>query len=429
MAIQIPLPPGLPQRPELAFAALAKARGAFWLDSGAAPSAHGRYHFLGARPTRRWTLQDADPFVALGEALDFGDALPLPAARLVATIAYDLGCFADRVAVATAPEVGPDATLSRYDACATYDLVTGEAWLSATSASALQSLVADLRATPSTPSTPLTPSVTVDHSEASYAQLVATVLEAIGRGEVYQVNLSQRFLATFAAPPDAPALYQRLRRRSAPYGCYLDLGETQVLSNSPEAFLHVDLRDGVRRVTTFPLKGTRPAGSDPTELRDSAKDRAEHVMIVDLERNDLGRIAVPGTVRVPRLFDVVSHPTVLHLESEVTAEVRPDVHLPDVLRALFPGGSITGAPKLAATALIARLEGRRRGLYCGAIGMVDFDGLRSTWSIPIRTGILQGRGLAFRSGGGIVADSTPDGEWRETWVKARAFLELCGLKG
>lgn len=433
MISQAPLPRGLPDSPLAAFLALRGLPHVFWLDSGSAATDHGRYHHLGAMPST-WIARDAvDPFALLRAHQPMptpGRALR-PAARLVASFAYDLGRFADAFAVADAPEVGVEATLGVYPASVTYDLVTGERWLTAESTEAREALEAALARPPTVPE-PTGPQLTgpphrvvSDHDRASYGGLVESVKAAIGRGDVYQVNLSHRFEA-YVPGASAADLYLALRRRSAPYGAFLDAGASSILSNSPEAFLRLDLTPGRRRAATYPLKGTRPSGGDPEELRASVKDRAEHVMIVDLERNDLGRIAVPGSVRATRLFDVVQHPTVMHLESEVEAEVRPGLDTADVLRALFPGGSITGAPKLAAAALIAALEGRRRGIYCGTIGYLDVDGCRSVWSIPIRTGVLHGDRLAFRSGGGVVADSCPDAEWDETQVKARAFLELLG---
>ena len=244
------------------------------------------------------------------------------------------------------------------------------------------------------------------------------------------MNLSHRFATRLADGVRADDVYQRLRaRHPAPYGAYLDAGAVAVVSNSPEGLLEVDLRPGSRRVATWPLKGTRPRSADPEELRRSAKEQAEHVMIVDLERNDLGRIAVPGSVRVPQLLDVVAHSTVYHLESRVEATPRPGVDLVDILRATFPGGSITGAPKIRAMEIIADLERERRGVYCGALGYVGWDGLTSRWSIPIRTALVAQTGprrgeLSLRVGGGIVADSDPALEYQETLVKARAFMDV-----
>ena len=212
-------------------------------------------------------------------------------------------------------------------------------------------------------------------------------------------------------------------RRSAPFGAYFDAGDVQVISNSPECFLDVDLGPE-RRVSTWPLKGTRAAGGDPNELADSIKDRAEHVMIVDLERNDLGRVAVPGTVVVSELMRVVRHPTVIHLESRIDAEPREGVTLTDILRATFPGGSITGAPKIRAMEIISELERSPRGIYCGAFGCIAWGGRRSRWSIPIRTAVLQGQRLSVRLGGGVVADSDARAEYEETLIKGQAFLEL-----
>jgi len=256
---------------------------------------------------------------------------------------------------------------------------------------------------------------------ADHLAAVETILEAIGAGAVFQVNLAQRLSARW--PGDVHDLYRRLAEVSpAPFGAALpDLG---VASISPETFLSVT----GRHVTIRPIKGTRPRARDAAldaaladDLATAAKDRAENVMVVDLERNDLGRVCRPGTVRVPELTRVEGHPTVWHLVSTVEGELRPAAGYGDLLRATFPCGSITGAPKIAAMTLIERLERVRRGWYCGAVGFLAPG--RAQLSVAIRTAVLGRDGVVDHgAGGGIVADSDPTGEHAETLDKAAAFL-------
>ena len=262
-------------------------------------------------------------------------------------------------------------------------------------------------------------------SRAAYESAVARVVELIHAGDVFQVNLSQRFRTRLPPGLDPLSCYRRLRRISAaPFGAFLDFGEMRVASNSPERFLRVV----GERVETRPIKGTRPRGATPAEdralageLLASEKDRAENVMIVDLLRNDLSRVCRDHSVRVPALCALESFATVHHLVSTVEARLSPGSDAMDLLRAAFPGGSITGAPKVRAMEIIAALEPSRRGPYCGAIGYVGFDGTMDT-SVAIRTITFRGRDAVFQVGGGVVADSEPAAEYDETLAKARALF-------
>ena len=241
------------------------------------------------------------------------------------------------------------------------------------------------------------------------------------------MNLTQPFTAPFLAP--AWALAARLgRQHPVPYGAYLDLGSTQVVANSPELFLR---RRG-RRVETRPIKGTRPRGEGPSddaalaaELLHDPKERAEHVMIVDLERNDLGRVCEVGTVTVERYAAVESHPTVHHLVSTIAGRLRPEVGLADLLRATFPGGSITGAPKVRAMEIIRELEPWPRGPYTGAFGFLDPRGDLEL-GLAIRTACVTGGTVRYHAGGGIVADSDPERELAEAWLKTAALRRALG---
>jgi para-aminobenzoate synthetase component 1 len=267
------------------------------------------------------------------------------------------------------------------------------------------------------------PGVTSSFDRTGYEAAVERVVEYIRAGDCYQVNLSQRLLAPLREHP--LDLYSRLRALNpAPFAGYFDLGEFQVLSASPERFLRVENGE----VETRPIKGTRPRGRTPeedaalaAELAASPKDRAENVMIVDLLRNDLGRVCEFGSVRVPRVCEVETFRYVHHLVSEVRGKLRPACGPLDLLWAAFPGGSVTGAPKVRAMEIIAELEPTARGPYCGSVGFIGFDGTMDT-NILIRT-FTAGRGwVQFPVGGGIVADSDPRREYEETLHKAAGLL-------
>lgn len=262
-------------------------------------------------------------------------------------------------------------------------------------------------------------------SPSEYVAAVERIVQAIHAGDVYQVNLSQRFSGGTEATPER--VYGSLRRRSpAPHGAVIRAGDATVLSSSPERFLRV-WPDGT--VEARPIKGTRPRSEDPVdderlaaELLRSEKDRAENLMIVDLLRNDLSRVCRPGSLSVPELFALESWATVHHLVSSVRGRLRDGVTAADLLRATFPCGSVTGAPRIAAMEMIARLEPVRRGPYCGAIGYFGFGG-EVDLSVAIRIVSLRGGRVAFHAGGGVVADSDPDDEYRETLAKARGIVE------
>lgn len=262
----------------------------------------------------------------------------------------------------------------------------------------------------------------------AYEAAVRRALDYIAAGDIFQVNLSQRFTAGLPRPPRE--LYDRLRRDNpAWFGAFLDHGDHALMCNSPELFLRVtpDARTGRRHVVTRPIKGTRPRGPGMREeLLASVKDQAELNMIVDLERNDLGRVCEIGSVRVCEPRTMEAHPTVYHGVAGVEGVLRQDVTFADLLQATFPGGSITGAPKIRAMEIIEELEPVRRGPYCGAIGYLSVDG-HVEFNIAIRTMIAKGDRVYFSVGGGIVADSEPAAEYEETIVKARAMLECLGV--
>ena len=260
--------------------------------------------------------------------------------------------------------------------------------------------------------------------EASYLKAIVRAKEHIEAGDVYQVCLTRRCETAFEGDPWS--LYQRLRETNpAPFAAYLALGDVTVLSCSPERFLSLS---GDRWVESRPIKGTRPRGADPAAdraeqqaLRNSEKDRAENLMIVDLVRNDLGRVCEIGSVQVPELMGIEPYATVFQMVSTVRGRLRSDRDVFDLVRATFPPGSMTGAPKLAAMAILDRLEPVRRGIYSGALGFLDLRG-GAELSVVIRTLLLKDGRAYVHCGGGIVADSRPAAEWRETEDKARVLL-------
>jgi para-aminobenzoate synthetase component 1 len=264
--------------------------------------------------------------------------------------------------------------------------------------------------------------VVPDLTRGEYCAAVRAVLDYIAAGDVYQVNLAQRFVVT--DPPAPAGLFAAMQHEQAmPFAAYVDAGDFVLVSNSPECFL--TLRDD--GLATFPVKGTRRRGQDASsdqclvrDLLEDPKERAEHVMIVDLERNDLGKVCQTGSIRVDAFASVHTFPSLHHLVSKVSGRLRPSTSLAGVLRATFPGGSITGAPKIRAMEIIDMLEPVRRGFYTGAIGFIGDGG--AWFNLAIRTAIAIQQQITYHAGGGIVADSVPEREYEETLLKAQPFL-------
>ena len=353
---------------------------------------------------------------------------------------YDLGRHLERLPSWAEDDLGlPETCLGFYDWALTHDASTGESWLVSSgmpdgaaqrAAARAEDVMRRLSENPreaSTPALHAPASLQSNFTQKSYMAAVGRVKEYLEAGDAYQVNLSQRFRAPFDGDPWD--LYQSLRRfNPAPFAAYLGFPEATVLSASPEEFLR--LEEG--RVRVRPIKGTRPVGRTPEEtaiqagaLLASEKERAENVMIVDLIRNDIGRVCRIGSVEVPSLFAVEHHPTVLHLVSTITGDLLPSTDAVGLLRACFPGGSVTGAPKVRAMEIIEELEPVRRGIYCGAIGYISFTGGMAT-SITIRTLVLTHGEAFLQVGGGIVADSDPESEYQETLHKARGLRRALG---
>jgi anthranilate/para-aminobenzoate synthase component I len=265
------------------------------------------------------------------------------------------------------------------------------------------------------------------HTSGEYAALIAACRERIADGDAYQLCLTTRF--TLPGPTDALAAFRRLRRgASSHHAGFVRIGDTALVSASPERFLEV--RDG--RVHTHPIKGTRPRHPDPArdaalaeDLRADAKERAENVMIVDLMRNDLSRVCEPSSVGVDRLLEVESYPTVHQLVSEVSGTLRPGTTIRDLLDASFPAGSMTGAPKSSAMEILAELEGAPRGVYSGAFGWIGDDGAADL-AMVIRSIVVEPDATWVGAGGGITWRSVAASEVAEVGIKARAPLAAVG---
>ena len=412
-----------------------------WLDSGRPMLGSGRYDILVADPVESLRL----------DAHQAGSAIPrlrallgnrsqachpsLPfCGGLVGYLGYELGRAWQGAALRGGARMAPDLYAGLYDWALVVDHHRQTATLAGMGRAQAtrdhwSSLVARFDAPPRTPVQQAQGELLdTGLTREAYAAAFARIQHYIREGDIYQVNFTRRFHAHSRTDPWS--LYQCLRNLSpAPYGAYLDLGDHQVLSNSPEQFL--GLQQG--RVQTRPIKGTRPRGATPPEdvrlradLASSGKDRAENLMIVDLLRNDLGRVCEPGTIEVPELFAIESYATVHHLVSTVAGHLRADCDALDLLCACFPGGSITGAPKRRAMQIIDELEAHGRELYCGSIFRLGYDGNLDS-SISIRTLLRRGDQLYYWAGGGIVADSVNEAEYQESLDKAAAFFRLLGV--
>jgi len=412
--------------------ALACEPGAFLLT---VPDAQRPTTLIGCRPVDELRLDDTDDdplgaaaaFVASAPRLD--DALPFPlAGGVVGYLAYEAGRGTAARARRHAGAV-PLAVLRRYDPVVLHDHATGQWSVVSRAADAARApWLGRLTASGASWHGPLaTAPLRPGWDARRYVGAVHRILEYLAAGDAYQVNLTQPFMAPLMGP--ASALFARMaRQHPAPYAAYFDAGDFQVVANSPELLLR---RRG-SRIETRPVKGTSARSEHPARdaalalgLTESAKDRAEHVMIVDLERNDLGRVCAPGSVVVERLLALESHPTVHHLVSTVCGRLAGGVDLADILRAVFPGGSITGAPKVRAMEIIAELEGAARGVYTGALGLFDPAGDLEL-ALPIRTAVVRHGLVTYHAGGGIVADSDPERELAECWLKTAALRRALG---
>lgn len=424
----------------------------FALESAASDPSYGRYTILGfdaVETVSLATVGATDPITPLidgrGRGLAAASPPPVPfAGGWVGFLSYEAGLAWDRIVDGRKPgRVLPDARFSLYDTVAVFEHATkrwyaagvdwGDAVRSARPAlvDRLGRIVERVRSSreppPVSSAGPICPPPQPNMHRQTYLDKVARAKRYIEAGDIYQVNLTQRFSTPLRASP--LEVYRRLRRANpAPFAAYVAWDDRAVLCSSPELFL--DLRD--RRVVTRPIKGTRPRVADTLvdaarreELAHSEKDRAELNMIIDLLRNDLGRVCRFGSVRVLSAGDIEEHPTVFHRVATVVGELEERRTAADLLRATFPGGSITGAPKIRAMQIIDELEPTPRDAYCGAIGYVGLDGAMAL-NIAIRTMIMRGDRLHLYAGGAIVADSDPQDEYEETLAKAAGMMRALG---
>lgn len=455
--------PGLPYVEELsgldpheAFRRFADWPHVVFLDSAMAGPL-GRYSYVSADPlawleSRRGS--PGDPFEAVRRLTASARFAPAPGVPpfqggVAGLFAYDLAHRLEDIPPAAIDDFEvPELGVGLYDWVLAFDAAERRAWLVVTGLPDLsltrielrrEQVLRRLEAPPAAltipsvrPASIASPRFPVPDRErlasnfdrAGYLRMLRQGIDYIHAGDCFQVNLAQRLIAPQSAP--AVEIYNRLRQRNAaPFAGYLDLGDYAIASASPERFLKLTAGD----VETRPIKGTRPRGVYPMEdmarggdLLESLKDRAENVMIVDLLRNDLGRVCRYGSIHVSAVCQLETFRFVHHLVSEVRGSLRNGLDAVDLIRATFPGGSVTGAPKVRAMQIISELEGVARGAYCGCLGYLGFDGSMDL-NLLIRTLVL-GRGWAhFSVGGGIVADSVPEREYEETWHKAAGILD------
>jgi para-aminobenzoate synthetase component I len=442
------------------FTRLASLPHVVYFDSAATDPRLGRYSFIAADPflwiERRAT--DVDPLGEIENQLQLyshphRDDLPPFQGGMAGMLGYELGGTLERVPAARHEDLPtPALGVGFYDVVLAFDHVQNRGWIisqgfpetelagrrdrAAARLAQFREQVSHPKAqtaelAPAKLASDLAPQfpvpfhgITSNLSAESYRALVRRAVDYIEAGDIFQVNLAQRLLHRASLP--AHELYLRLRARNpAPYAGFLDLGDSQIASASPECFLTVRGRE----VETRPIKGTRGRSPLPEadlfagdELSESEKDRAENVMICDLMRNDLSRVCLPDSVHVAQLCRLETYAFVKHLVSVVRGTLRPGATPLQLLRASFPGGSITGAPKVRAMEIIAELEPTARGPYCGSLAYIGFNGTMDA-SILIRT-ITSAHGWwQLPVGGGIVAQSEPNDEYRETWHKARGLLQ------
>jgi para-aminobenzoate synthetase component 1 len=440
----------------------------FFLDSGMDTQRLGRYSFLGSEPFlvmnsrgseitlirgQEHKVHHGNPFDTLGKLLELYklEYCPTPVPFVggaVGYFSYDLCHFVEHLPSTTMDDFElPECYFAFYDAILAFDHLEGKTYVIATgfpelkegqrlnrARTRLEDIKKWLRPGYSVIAASRNPAeneeimVTSNFTPDEYIKAVNRVREYIAAGDVFQVNLSQRFQADLEIPPYE--LYKMLRRvNPSPFASYLNFDRVAIVSASPERFLKVqgDL------VETRPIKGTRPRGRDPREdqslaqeLTHSNKDRAENVMIVDLERNDLGRVCRYGTIKVTELAILETFPTVFHLTSTIVGRLHRGKSDIDLLKATFPGGSITGAPKVRAMEIIDELEPTKRSVYTGSIGYLSFNGDLDI-DIVIRTFIIKDNRAYFQVGGGIIYDSNSEAEYIETLDKAKALIQALQL--
>ncbi len=432
------------------FAPFADEAWAVFLDSGYPRSAQGHYDIISANPvctlvthgdtttitsTNEVIISTENPFeLVKSELTRYGELFESPDFDLpfnggaIGYFAYDLARRLEFVPqIAQDAEYVADMAIGIYNWAVIVDHKTKQSYLICYDNTQTTDLIARFNVLSAIKSTSfvVTSDVQANYSSDGYSRVFQKIKHYLKEGDCYQVNLTQRFSAKCEG--DTWQAYQALREiNAAPFSAYLNFPDVKILSSSPERFLKLT----GRHVETKPIKGTRPRKSEHIEndaqianLLNSPKDRAENVMIVDLLRNDISKVCKNGSVQVPKLFEIESYSTVHHLVSTVTGELADNQHALDLLQHCFPGGSITGAPKIRAMEIIEELEPHRRGIYCGSIGYIGFNGNMDT-NIAIRTLVQSDDTIRFWAGGGIVNDSVVEEEYQESFDKAAAMFQV-----
>jgi para-aminobenzoate synthetase component I len=403
----------------------------------------GRYSFLACNPSATLTAQDGKAFLD-GVARDepplklldrllaehrsvHVPGLPPFQGGFAGFISYEFGRGLEPHArIPDFAPLCPGMMLHLYDTVIAFDHMQERAWIISQHAAKADRLERLLKRKPAATGSHAIAGWASNFTREDYETAIARTIDYILAGDIFQANVTQCFSAPIPPGFDAFAFYQSLRRMNpATFAAFLDYGDVKIASSSPERLLNFD----GKTIEARPIKGTRRRDADPArdaaliaELAASRKDRAENVMIVDLLRNDLSRVATPGTVRVPMLCGLESYASVHHLTSVITGELREGKTMGDLIAATFPGGSITGAPKIRAMEVIAEIEQAPRGVYCGAIGYLGFDG-NADLNIAIRTAQFT-RGVArVQAGGGITARSNPAAEYEESLTKLSRIME------
>ncbi|MFK7839714.1 MAG: aminodeoxychorismate synthase component I [Bdellovibrionales bacterium] len=444
------------QNPLAVFAAVEHLPYSILFDSADLKHKDARYSFIVSHPIEtietkngtstltNWdeqTTQECDPFDILTKRMkhwrdkvESARGLPPFQGGAAGLFSYDLGrSIEDVPAIAKDNKAMPDMAVGIYDTVIAFDHDKKQSWI-ITHANDYQtakrkqdyilSIVEGIEEPQ--PETDITIDWHANFSRHDYEQRIRKTIDYIKAGDIFQANIAQRFDAKLPEDFNPFEHYLRLRQiNAAPFACYMNTGNTKISSASPERFL--SSRQG--RVFTQPIKGTRPVSQDQEideaarkDLLHSEKDKAENTMIVDLLRNDLSKVCKTDSVEVSDLCALETFASVHHLVSTIRAELKEDKTPVDLLKACFPGGSITGAPKIRAMEIIEELEPSRRGPYCGSIGYIGFDGTMDT-NILIRTLVYEGNTVSLQSGGGIVVDSDPSDEYQETLDKARAMFK------
>lgn len=442
------------------FSVLRGRRHPFILDSSMNTTQLGRYSFVGANPFMAFSSKgdncriirqdgfaetvNGDPFAVLQSLLKqysvaSHEQIPFIGGA-VGYFGYDLCHFIEKLPRKAIDDIHiPDCFFGFYDGIYVFDHLSHTMHIVALGIyEAVDKIAAKMEADlcQITKQSPCVASYPTAKPEAfrtnmtkkEYVEAVSRIREYIRAGDIYQANFTQRFECTFKDDPTS--FYAALRSNNpAPFAAFIDAGECIVASSSPERFIRV--RNGI--VETRPIKGTIPRGKTVQEdeenraaLLQSEKDRAELLMIVDLERNDLSRVAQKGSVKVQELFTVETYASVHHLVATVTAVLQPECDLIDCIRATFPGGSITGAPKIRAMEIIDELEPTQRNVYTGSLGYLGFDGTMDL-NIVIRTVVIKDNKAYLQAGGGIVWDSDPELEYQESLIKAKALMDALQL--